>query len=1684
MIINEPQTLEQIQVSLGELPGADLPIALFPVRLETRFVVQAPLHTLCVRVFPDELHVETHEPGLTPDEESWGKHLWTQAWRSGGDAAAGQALRDELARRFGPGRGAWIARVLAPLNPEDRPREAIAETDPLPAAPEFPDIDRKDEAWTRAPRARAMPDRWVVMGYRGDARVLTAVGRPIPETLAAGPDPGAPPPAETRDEDLGVDNGMRWMVDFDRAVEDGMGLRIPISREDADAGYDRLMVLGLKARQDGAAAAEDVESLLEAQHYTDSLAFVPQGTPSNNTAEAKSGYAGSEPWLWTAFAGDGNAEAPVPESNGSVTARALGLDPAVFERIPHAVDAEQADARALNAALWPATWGYFLHQVMGGALADDAIERTRRHFIDHVRARGPLPALRVGRQPYGILPVTALDRFVPADGEAFDARGLDLLRALRTRWQTALARLPHVRPMDTRQDMEQNLADILGLRATTDHIQLRMAIDGALYGLRRAEGLEASPGPTLQKRKEQAMELLRKLGISPDVPGASMVFTEPVLRLTDRLAAAQASAPDGPLDPDYITEIRKAGFAALRDEQLGAVEETPAVLYLLLRHAMLLAYAEAGYRIQVAEGILQPGAFADPGLVDILSAAGASEKEPEHTLTPLRLLDATVPKVGDAPLRDLIHRLGGADHPGAAILDEMRKSLEHLAAVPATRLDGLLRETLDLASHRLDAWITSLATARLVRLRRRRPSGLLVGGYGWVQNLRMAGSRERVTDEPPGEAASVAGPLYTVADNGGYVAAPSLPQASAAAILRSGYLAYADDSATAPFAVDLSSDRVRLAQWLLDGVRQGQPLSALLGYRFERALRESGLARYIRPFRLVAPFGKLYETMAEKAALEDEKADLIRTYQDDRAARVSAIEDLKRQVKSLDSQIKSMTAQSADLRSQIKSLDSQIQKKQDAVDNLIQQANAKQKEVDRFAKLAGSGFGGAIWKQKLQKAQAELQDINRKLSQAKNGLQSLKNQRADKQRQVNSLASQIKARTRDRQTTRNRISDKQGELAALDTAHAAALAALQQQIDAVQVRIEALEADFRAKYTATASLQAMEAVEVQHVVDGLALVRKWQAGTIPFGQTGLPGPGTPDAVALGVRLDALGAAVDAVSDLVTAEGVYQLVRGNTLRAGANLDAVARGETPPPEPEFVRTPRSMSAHTHRVAVLLSAAPAAPAAWPTDAFQRRAQAEPTLNAWIARLLPDPARVRIEATFRDPRTNEPLAGGSTRLDKFFLSPLDAVYLTGTLGPGSPLEALMAYRLLRFPPAGVPAQARVTFAYERGADWTPADVAFGEFLEVARAARELVTAARPLDARDLARPEAFTAANLDPAEMKVRADAAVNHFKNARNHLLTQLEQQDAAGTELDPLRNDIFRLLWLGIPEAVPRHAGGDDAEARRILLDQGHTVLAEAGRRIAALEAAEAAADRNALTPEGRVEHDIQRMQTVFGADFRVLPRFQPAEPETLAATFGRSLALQGQNPLAAVEWFQQIAHVRDGAARLSTSLTYAEAISAEAGMNFTVGQLPHADGDRWIALPHDSGRPPEAPRVSLVMQIQDGFLPSAPAAGLMIDEWVEGLPATRETAAVAFHFDAPAAQAPQSILLAVPPDQQPRWDLETLEAIVQETMELARLRAVDTAALAQDPEHGHLLPAIYLAFNPGGDTISTDMARAR
>src|SRR6266567_7228314 len=187
--------------------------------------------------------------------------------------------------------------------------------------------------------------------------------------------------------------------------------------------------------------------------------------------------------------------------------------------------------------------------------------------------------------------------------------------------------------------------------------------------------------------------------------------------------------------------------------------------------------------------------------------------------------------------------------PDLKPLSEFRTSLAHLKSLKVARLEQLLTGTLDLCSHRLDAWITSFATKRLAEMRKVAPAGVLFGGYGWVMNLTPAAAQTPVAP-PPGEPE----PVFESANNPGFVHTPSLTHAATAAVLRSGHLTHAGQQIVRHLlAIDLSSERVRLATWLLDGVRQGQPLGALLGYRFERRLQEAGKPQFISFFRELAP---------------------------------------------------------------------------------------------------------------------------------------------------------------------------------------------------------------------------------------------------------------------------------------------------------------------------------------------------------------------------------------------------------------------------------------------------------------------------------------------------------------------------------------------------------------------------------------------------------------------------------------------------------------------------------------------------------------------------------------------------------------------------------------------------------------------------------------------------------------
>src|SRR4029079_11326744 len=113
-----------------------------------------------------------------------------------------------------------------------------------------------------------------------------------------------------------------------------------------------------------------------------------------------------------------------------------------------------------------------------------------------------------------------------------------------------------------------------------------------------------------------------------------------------------------------------------------------------------------------------------------------------------------------------------------------------------------------------------------------KPRGIHLGAFGWVENLKptpkVAIDRQQLppllqpADENPvleeDEVLGSADPQQTGGSRGGFVHAPSIGHASAAAVPRHAYLSHATPEQAEPFAINLSSERVRRAQFILEGM--------------------------------------------------------------------------------------------------------------------------------------------------------------------------------------------------------------------------------------------------------------------------------------------------------------------------------------------------------------------------------------------------------------------------------------------------------------------------------------------------------------------------------------------------------------------------------------------------------------------------------------------------------------------------------------------------------------------------------------------------------------------------------------------------------------------------------------------------------------------------------------------------
>lgn len=704
---------------------------LLPVRIETRFKGG----DLWVRVVPDEPWFLRDDPRVSADELL--------------------ALRRYAAAPPDPGADgvppAWrvLANQVGPARAADLHRRFITAAPGGVLAVRTPNPDEMRDGPV-LPRIVGFPTELVVWLGDGSGGLTEVLRLAVKRTRLL---------ADFADPDLSGDR--RWWEDWDEAVTAGLAGVVPAV---SLAGpVDALYVTGLG---DG-----DPAELFAALAAEGRLGLLPPGTPTNSVAGAPAAPLAADARTWWEL-----LQSPPGDTDLDVS-RALTGNTTLLGSLPGGERQHRGPTSALVTVLWPALWGFALGHVFDIARGPVPARWAGRALFPE----GAYPALRVGPQPYGLLPATSWSAWEIAEGDP----------ALEAPLVTALLRLRdgHARSARARGtaagQTTDGLLDLIADTPTSGRFRYRLAWPLELWWLAMVGSGVPQQWRPLAEAWSTRYPLTDELGISPlrryGARGASRLVGVPLVlppgvdpaALPDLLLALAAAAMDNP-----------AGFADTARLE-STVLDGPGdslLLRLVIRSLQLLIADLRRERDEITTFDPEPFSRND-------DQAGRLEE-----------LVAAAQPVDAAPTS-----------AATALLTDVVDAVRALSNVPVPELERMLAAAVDCSSHRIDPWLVAVPQRRLDDLLDSGVASHRLGAYGWVDG-----------PAPGNPGPTAAGLLHT----------PSASAALAAAVLRDRAISDGDGR----WDLDVTSRSARVADRLAEHVRAGAHLAEALGREVERVV--------------------------------------------------------------------------------------------------------------------------------------------------------------------------------------------------------------------------------------------------------------------------------------------------------------------------------------------------------------------------------------------------------------------------------------------------------------------------------------------------------------------------------------------------------------------------------------------------------------------------------------------------------------------------------------------------------------------------------------------------------------------------------------------------------------------------------------------------------------------------------
>ena len=563
--------------------------------------------------------------------------------------------------------------------------------------------------------------------------------------------------------------------------------------------------------------------------------------------------------------------------------------------------------------------------------------------------------------------------------------------------------------------------------------------------------------------------------------------------------------------------------------------------------------------------------------------------------------------------------------------------------------------------------------------------------------------------------------------------------------------------------------------------------------------------------------------------------------------------------------------------------------------------------------------------------------------------------------------------------------------------------------------------------------------------------------------------------------------MDGLSDLCVAESVFQAVSGNYLRSGAVLDGMsADGQIPFPEISLI--PRSGPRQVQRIALaveveeplgtlrLQNIHDSAPLASP------RKLAEPNLNKLIKSYI---GGISFWLDLKDASGNV-TSTEELGLTELGLEAIDLLYI----GNSELEERINYYGKSR-------GFTNFDIRYEQEEEPSAEQMekrSFRDLQFLIKAMRGLMTQGQPLKYSD------FTPLKERVSTTELLRGSIKEVFKRYYDiihlvlHIIEELNlaRSDSTEESVENKKHALMKVGFFANEFAVPLNREGNIIESVDELEKKIVRAIEQLKLRLPQAEdqAAKLSGWRSTLETEGEeaflesladelsgepgnaskylrtMDILIERIKKILGIDsFLIVP------PLSIQSEFSKKLKSSPQMNRKVLKWIGKASYVRPRLRFLDEIITHNQ-IFESANFSFYCDETKFMKSAEILTRNNEEVNP-----VSLILAIstktgeQEKSDTPSNLAGVVADEWTDKFVSKEQDTCVTFHYDGPNTEAPQSLLLAVSPNDEHKWNEHTILKVLLETLELMKLRAIDYRSLK---ELRHFLPTLLL--NSHGEDI--------